>query len=221
MKIAAVGDVHSPKYLPILIRALREVKWDSVDIMVLTGDIIDKGKVEFCSPVINNIRKFFKGAILGVPGNEEYDSVKRQLYSTCKIIWLEDSYQIIDEVAVIGSRGSLDEPTSWQRRNIPNIREIYLTRLEKIRSMLMKNRNKKRVLVVHYPPRGETLEGERKTIWPMLSSSTLTRIIEEEQPEVVIHSHTHNSVKNYTLIGRTKVLNTALPATNRIMIIDV
>ncbi|HDI31952.1 MAG TPA: hypothetical protein ENF80_03950 [Thermofilum sp.] len=221
MKIAAVGDVHSPKYLPMLIKALKEVEWSSIDVMVLTGDIINKGKVEFCAPVINNIRKFFKGTILGVLGNEEYDSVRRQLYRMCKITWLEDSSQMIDEVVFIGSRGSLDEPTSWQRRNIPNIRELYLARLKKIQNMLAENKDKKRVLIVHYPPRGETLKGENKAIWPMLSSSLLTKIIEEEQPEVVIHSHTHNSVKNYALIGKTKVFNTALPATNRIIVVDV
>jgi len=221
LKIAALGDVHSPKYLPLLIRCLKEIDWETVNVTILAGDIINKGKVEFCGPVVNNIRRFFRGLILGVMGNEEYDSVKDKLRKTCSVVWLDDSSYELNGVVFIGSRGALDRPTTWQLRNVPNIGEIYASRLSRLQKLLSLNSNKKRVLIVHYAPYCETLEGERRSIWPSLSSTKLTEIIREEKPDIVIHAHAHNSIKSFTKIGVSRIYNVSLPATNRITVIEL
>ncbi|MCD6562444.1 MAG: metallophosphoesterase [Thermoproteales archaeon] len=227
MLIAAVSDIHAPKFISLLRKTLEKEKkkLKNIDIFILAGDIVNKGNIQGCKQVITLIKEYYEGPILGVRGNEEYDDRKEKLFSICnEITWLEDNYIILKnlDIVIVGSKGVLDKPTIWQRRNIPDILEQYKYKISKIESILRKfsQSNYFVILVTHYAPRCRTLTGEKYNTWPYLSSTKLTHLIKTYQPHLIIHGHAHLSIKFFDNIGRSKIYNVALPATKKLTIIN-
>src|SRR5207245_784063 len=63
-------------------------------------------------------------------------------------------------VRIIGSVGSLDRPTWWQRRNLPRVAEEYERRVKVLDGLLAGNGP--RILLTHYPPTYVTMGGEKE-----------------------------------------------------------
>lgn len=219
--IAALSDVHGPRYIGYLRASINLLRGS--ELVVLAGDIVDRGKPEHFKLVLSIIREVHSGPVISVFGNEEYDESKEQLKSVSgDVQWLDDSMVVVKvggvDVAFVGTRGALDKPTRWQERNIPNIREIYSKRVERIGELLREaaERADKVVLVTHYAPLGPTLEGEDPKIWSQMGSRALTRLILKSRVDVVIHGHAHNSVRTQAQLGSARVYNVALPATKSV-----
>lgn len=224
MAVYAVSDIHSPKYYSLFVSRLEEIKVEDAALFLLAGDIIERGKWHECLKVQNMIVRTFPNAkIIGVFGNEEYDEVHSKLRAECSYItWLDDEKITLQlgglKVTIIGSRGVLDKPTSWQEKNIPNIRQIYEERLRRIEELIKGGlaSNTPVILLTHYPPRCRTLKGEKPMFWSQMSSRKLSGIIEKYGIDLVVHGHLHNSEVHEDRIGRTRILNVALPATGKI-----
>ena len=226
IKVAAFSDVHGPEYTHYLSSALGELR--QADLLLMAGDIVHRGFTQHCRAVVDLARKVFEGTILAVFGNEEYDEREGELRALCPdVVWLKDEAANLEvkgvAISVVGTRGVLDEPTSWQRRNIPGIEELYEKRLRVIEDLLAKARRVSHyvVLLTHYPPICSTLEGEPARIWSQMGSRRLTQIIERLKPDVVVHGHAHKSVKLQARIGSSRVYNVALPAAKRVTTIEL
>ena len=223
--LAAVGDIHSPRYLDIFLRALGKVKLEP-DAVLLAGDIIDKGKWRECTRVLHPLTKKWHAPLVAVFGNEEYDDVKGHIRSLCgQARWLDDEYLSLDirgvEVGIIGTRGSLDRPTPWQSKHMPGIESVYRERVAKIRRLLLDSRRRDdiTVLLTHYPPRADTLRGEDERFWPQMSSRRMAEAVVEARIDAVIHGHLHRSTVVDASLDGVKVYNVALPATREIRVI--
>lgn len=215
--MAAFSDVHGPRYIGYLKASLSTLR--GAELLVLAGDIVDKGEPMHFKMVLDTIREAYNGTVVAIFGNEEYDEGKERLKSIDRsILWLDDEMVTLKvsgfDVAVIGTRGALDRPTRWQERNIPGIRDLYAKRLEKLDKLLKSAAEsaEKVVLVSHYAPIGPTLEGENPKIWSQMGSRMLTRIILKNRVDAVIHGHAHNSSRTQAQLGATRVYNVALPA---------
>lgn len=232
--IASVGDIHSPRYLHLFSASVNAVKMLSkkIDLIILTGDVVEKNSIDNLKPVITIVSKLNSDKhkdvpIIAVFGNEEYtgfEQLYKQKYSN--ILWLDDEYVTIRieeiDVCIAGSRGVLKKPTTWQRKNILNIDELYSSRLEKIKNMLKICRNHKlSILVTHYASTFLTLQGEPRHIYDFLGYPLIENIDSEIRPKIAIHGHAHNSTKVHTVIGSTEIYNVSLPATKRITLINV
>ncbi len=223
MEIVAVADVHSPKYLKDYEKALRNSKLSNVGLMFFVGDMIYKGKWFEFKNVINITRRFFKGKIIACFGNEEYDNIIPLLIKNFSdIIWLNDEAVTLDyngkKLFIVGTKGVLDRPTTWQRTHIPQIYSIYSNRLERIGKLIRegKRRGYLVILLTHYPPTYKTLIGEPKYAWAEMGSEKAEEIIKENKPDIVIHGHAHNSKKTFIQLNSTRIYNVALPAVHKI-----
>lgn len=224
--IAALSDVHGPRFLAYVRSSLDIFK--RADVVLLAGDIVDRGEVKHARMVVDLIRSVYKGEVVAVFGNEEYDDRKKELMQNCSDVkWLDDEVAHVElrgtTLAIVGTRGVLDEPTIWQEKHIPNIREVYEKRLQIILQHLReaKRNSDHAVLLTHYTPICRTLEGEDVTLWSRMGSLKLTRFITREKVEIVIHGHAHKSIKTHANLGATRVYNVALPATKQVTLIQV
>jgi len=225
-RVAAVGDVHGPRYIKLLNASLS--KLSNVSLLLLAGDMVDKGAAHHCKLVLSRIRSVYRGPIIGIFGNEEYDERKSEIARLCNDVeWLDDELEVVEvegcKVAVVGTRGVLDRPTRWQLRNIPGIRELYRSRLSAIESLLKQARLVAdcTILLTHYAPICRTLEGENERIWSQLGSRRLTRLILRLKPDIVVHGHAHNSRRPVVRLGDTVIYNVALPAVEEITVMAV
>ncbi len=228
MMIAATADIHSPKYLSLFIKSLKEIR-GKPDVFILAGDVVYKNKIEMLKPVIESIHRVLGDIkIIGVFGNEEYrDYEEEYIQKYPEITWLDDSYVVLEinglKTGFVGTRGALDKPTAWQIKNMPGIQEYYDSlpgKIEEIASIL-RQRVDKIVFISHYGVTYKNLRGEPRHVWPHLASSKFEKIIMKGLFDLVIHGHAHNAVIDKIVIRKTPVYNVSLPARKKIVMIEL
>ncbi|RLF22939.1 MAG: metallophosphoesterase [Thermoprotei archaeon] len=223
--IAATADIHSPKYLTDFIKALDRTPLSDCVAFIIAGDVVYKGNVGAASHVFSAIRRRYKGPLIVVFGNEDYEDLEdrfRKLYP--EVIWLSDEYHDLktnDQVIrIIGTRGVLDRPTRWQAKNIPDIEKRYSDRLMKLEDMLKRSPHPT-ILVSHYSVTYRTLSGEDRRIWPELGSRKVEVLISRYKPILAIHAHAHRSKVFSIDFNGVPIYNVSFAAFKRIFRIEV
>lgn len=220
IKMIAVSDVHAPRYFPLMSSSINSLLGFKPDLVLLGGDIVEKGNVGSFDIVRRFLRnKYGDVDIVSIFGNEEYFDRIGDFKTRYKdVIWLDDSYvELVKnglKICIYGSRGSLEKLTSWQSRNMPQLKEIYRRRLVNIKNELksLKNRCDITILLMHYSPTYQTLKGEPLNIYPYLGHRGFEKVIAEAKPDLVLHGHAHGSLKHEAYISGVPVFNIALPA---------
>ena len=229
VRILATADVHSPRFIAGFRESLQT--FQRPDMFLLAGDMISRGQVGEYLNVLDCIEHVFGRdlPIIACFGNEEYSEVRKQLVTAVddRMIFLDEKSMTleIDEVTVgiVGTQGSLDKATSWQKRNIPSWRGVFERRARRAASLLRKFRESvdKTILLMHYSPCLETCEGEDERAFSWLGSRKFYRVVLEQQPDLVIHGHVHNSIRHTAQLGPTLIYNVAFPAVGSITEIDL
>ncbi|MFX1559682.1 MAG: metallophosphoesterase [Promethearchaeota archaeon] len=229
VKILAVADVHSPRFLDEFAQALAQ--HEQPDVFLLAGDMINRGNSEEYAKVLDIIEKVLGTdfPVVGCFGNEEYNEVRKEILSIVgdRMVFLDEKSTIIEskylKVGIVGTQGSLDKATSWQRRNMPSVKGVFKRRAKRAASLLKKIKDKvdRRILLMHYSPCLETCEGEDNKAFSWLGSRKFYRVVVEHQPDIVIHGHVHNATRHEVKIGYTLVRNVALPAVGSITELNV
>jgi Icc-related predicted phosphoesterase len=141
------------------------------------------------------------------------------------VTWLEDSSLHLDvgglKVGLVGSQGSLDRPTFWQRTRMKGIWRTYRQRVRLIDSLIHDLRADVKIVFTHYAPTYQTLLGEKERIWPEMGCRLFEEVIRRRQPDYWLHGHTHLGSKLEVEVGRTRVLNVSLPARRKITVITI
>ena len=220
IEIMAVSDVHSPRFLPLLISSVKSMLNYKPDLVLMGGDMIDKGDVGSMKPLRDFLYSRFPGApLISVFGNEEYVEKIQVLRSIYKdIVWLDDEVWegSVNGVGlcIYGTRGSLERLTSWQRRNLPQLAEIFEKRVRNTLETLTRLRGGCDVLILlmHYAPTTKTLKGEPESAYPYLCHRGYESVILSAKPDLVIHGHAHASVIHQSEVGGVPVFNVAIPA---------
>ena len=225
--VIAVSDVHSPRYLLDFTAALARHASDcaKVDAIVFAGDMVEKGKVEALKPILDAVRARCPGKpVIAVFGNEEYiGTEEKYLKLYPEVTWLNDSYTVVEGVAIYGTRGSLDRLTTWQRRNMPWLARVYSERARKLEEEVkrLKREYDRVIVVMHYAPTYATLVGEPPRIWPELGSKRMEEAVRRARPSLVIHGHAHRSQRLEVVIDGVRVVNVAFPARRDLTLIKV
>ncbi len=224
VKMLAVADVHCPRFLPEFKQALETCS--TPDIFLFAGDMINRGKASEYITVLETVEKALGTGfpIIACFGNEEYNEVRKEILSLVgdRILFLDEKSTIWDDgprkIGIVGTQGSLDKATNWQRRNIPSIKGIFERRAKRAASLLKKLEKKvdKTILLMHYSPCLETCEGEDDTAFSWLGSRKFYRVVRDYAPDLVIHGHVHNATTHKAMIGTTLVHNVSLPAVGSI-----
>ncbi|MCX8189199.1 MAG: metallophosphoesterase [Nitrososphaeria archaeon] len=224
MKVAAAADIHAPLYLKIFEEKLDRLfpLKDKVSLFLLAGDIVDGGKFEYLDKV-NVILDKVDVPIFGCFGNNEYEDREqfvREKLSNVK--FLNDEHVILDldsyKIDIVGSRGVLDEPTFWQKKNVLGIEEIYRNRISKLKTISKECTGDIKILLLHYPPTLKILKGENPRFLKQMGSNRLEDLIIEFN--VVIVGHAHRGLPYVEVYG-TPVYNVSLPLINDISIINI
>ncbi len=206
MRIAAVGDVHGHENLKGFVSDLDRL--GPVDLFLLAGDTTEKNDIHAFGMVVRAIRERMSAPIWAVFGNNEYandhPTYIERFAEPFGIRFLEDEaarHAAGDgTVRVVGSTGSLDRPTWWQRKNLPRIAEEYRRRIEVLDGLLAGD--EPRILLTHYPPTYVTMGGEKEEWRPELGCKAMEPILLRRRPNLVIHGHIHKGVPEGALRPR-------------------
>ncbi len=191
---------------------------------MIAGDVLRPGDVSDYSLVIAMIRERVQCSALAVFGNTEFQEDRPAIRSqNPSVVFLDDEAATLDiqgrHTLVVGSTGSLERPTSWQKRNIPHISDVYKARVETI-AKLLEQAAEVKILLTHYASTYNTLEGETRSSFPWLGTRRLEPIIVQRKTSVVVHAHAHGGKATASLDG-VPVHNVSLPLNERIVTFEL
>jgi len=96
----------------------------------------------------------------------------------------------------------------------PLLREVYAEGMREVEALDAGLReialSPLRIVLLHYSPATDTLEGERRDIWAFLGSDRLAVPIREHAPDLVLHGHAHAGTFAGH-IGEVPVHNVSVP----------
>ncbi len=198
MRVAAVGDVHGHENLARVTADLDRL--GPVDLFLLAGDTTDRNDIDAFGAVVRTIRARVTAPIWAVFGNNEYagdhPTYVARFADAFGMRFLQDEAAIFESpagrVRIIGSVGSLDRPTWWQRRNLPRVADEYERRVKVLDGLLAGDGT--RILLTHYPPTYVTMGGEKEEWRPELGSKALESVLLRRRPTLVIHGHIHKGI---------------------------
>lgn len=220
MLFGAMGDAHGGRHLRQ--EGLNEQLAD-LDLLLLAGDITDANDLGAYGKVLNIIRKRSAFPIVAVFGNDEYEQDRAHYRDVYDITFLDDERVDLDiagvKVRIVGTTGSLDRPTWWQKNNVPRIWEKYLERVEKVSSLLERDGRDLLILLSHYAPTYQTLKGEKKRAFPEMGSRAMEAVLLEKAPDLAIHAHAHGGTPSAVVSKEQRTLDdlgkrTAVPVWN-------
>lgn len=223
VRVAAVGDVHSPeKPRAEMIEAFAEVG-DEADLLLLCGDLTRRGKVEQARTLIEELSGVSVPAF-AVLGNHDFHNGRQD---TIADVLRDGGVTMLDgesasatvggtSVSVAGTKGFCG---GFGIRALPDfgepiMREMYALMMEegvKLERALRLATGEVKIAMTHYSPIAGTLQGEDQQIWPFLGSSRLAEAIDAGGAAVAFHGHSHYGVRRGTTSGGVPVHNVSMP----------
>ena len=211
INIAAVADVHSPRFLNEFRTALTKCK--QPDLFLFAGDMINRGKADEYSKVLDTVESELGSGfpVLACFGNEEPKDCHIEIYQSTR-----DRVTILEEneftLKVSGTRISVVGMSAVNTHSLTvnEMRATFEERAHLLEGLLQassKNADSV-ILLMHFSPLNE-VESTEFSWW-------ISKAIERNPPSHIIHGHVHDSTRNDVKIGSTIIRNVALPATGSI-----
>lgn len=218
MRIAATADIHfSPQSYDRIREPLSRVR-DEADVLVIAGDLTNYGKPEEMHSLLNALVRL-RIPIVAVLGNHDYESCQEQelmrLMTAEGIKVLDGSSYERDGVGFAGAKGFIGGfgrgvLTAFGEKEIKAFVQASIDETMKLERALSMLRTPKIVIVTHYAPIAETVNGEPMEIWPYLGSSRLSEVIDRHGAVLALHGHAHHGKLDGKTTAGVPVHNVAL-----------
>jgi Icc-related predicted phosphoesterase len=212
VKIAAIADVHSPKFLNEFRTALS--KCTQPDLFLFAGDMINRGKADEYVNVLATVDSQLGSdfPILACFGNEDPIDIRDELHLMTKdrLTFLDEKSTTLtlsgSRIAIVGMSAVSTELLKVQSNTAAEIQTIFEARALQLLRLLQDASSSSDyvILLMHFSPLLETN--------PTEFSWWVSRALEAFPPDLIIHGHIHNSTRNKVEIGATIIRNVALPA---------
>jgi Icc-related predicted phosphoesterase len=220
LRLAAVGDLHYTKGSVGTLQTLFTEIAGGADVLLLCGDIVDYGLPEEARLLAKELMTLVKIPVIAVLGNHEYESGKhnevQDILTDAGVILLDgDAREVcgVGFAGVKGFAGGFGERALQAWGEEPTKRFVHeaVNETLKLESALARLRTMQRIVLLHYAPLQDTVEGEPNEIFAFLGSSRLEEPLNRYPVTAVFHGHAHRGRPE----GRTKagvpVYNVAMP----------
>jgi len=216
IKVAAVADVHSPRFLNEFKTAL--TRCETPNLFLFAGDMINRGKIDEYPKVLDILDSQLGSdfPVVACFGNEEPLSCQDELrlMTQNRVTFLDEKAVTFNlsgsEISIVGISTTYGPPNESQSDTVAEIRVSFEERTERL-SRLLQDVSETAdcvVLLMHFNPLSETNSS--------VFSWWVSRAIKKNPPGHIIHGHVHDSISNDVKIGSTIIRNVALPATSLI-----
>jgi Icc-related predicted phosphoesterase len=136
------------------------------------------------------------------------------------VIVLDRATHVLDlcesQLGIVGCKGFVG---GFAGSHIPDfgeplLREVYAESIREVEALDAGLREIAlcpfRIVLLHYAPTTQTLEGERLDIWAFLGTDRLAPPILEHNPDLVLHGHAHAGTFQGA-VGEVPVYNVSVP----------
>jgi Icc-related predicted phosphoesterase len=200
LRVAAVGDLHvGDARRPPLKELFGEIS-KAADVLALCGDLTNTGSVKEAEALAADLSAA-SIPVVGVLGNHDYecDCAEKvgEILAGAGLTLLEGHTTEIGGVSFIGTKGFAG---GYGRYMLASFGEAATKAFvgESVREALalenaLRNAKSDRALVIlHYAPIAETVQGEPPEIFCFLGSSRLAETIDRFPATAIVHGHAHH-----------------------------
>jgi len=224
MRLAALGDLHIGENAERPYRELFSRISQVADALALCGDLTNFGKTPEAEILAEDLQALTI-PVVGVLGNHDYEcgqpqEVARILHQAGVKLLDGEAYEV-EGVGFAGAKGFI----GGYGRNMlspfgePAIKAFVQASVDenlKLESSLRMLKTERTVVVLHYSPIAETLEGEPPEIFPFLGSARMGETIDRfDGVKLVLHGHAHSGAYQGHTPRGTPVYNVARPLLTR------
>jgi Icc-related predicted phosphoesterase len=219
VRVAAVGDLHCTRQNAASFQPLFRHAHDHADVLVLCGDLTHLGLAEEAQALTRELTSL-RIPVVAVLGNHDCHSGQqeqlRRILGDAGVTMLDGESTEIRGIGFAGVKGfvggfgrRLLEP--WGEDIIKLIVRESVEEALKLESALARLRTKNTIVVLHYAPIPDTVEGEPEQIFPFLGSGRLEEPINRYAVTAVFHGHAHHGRPEGKTGNGTPVYNVSLP----------
>ncbi|MFI6499032.1 metallophosphoesterase [Nonomuraea typhae] len=239
LRIAAVGDIHLGEDVRGRYRQRLAGIEERADVLLLAGDLTRHGTLEEGRLVAEEFRGL-PIPVVAVLGNHDYHSdlqneIADELRESGMRV-LDDDGTVLDcgpagpggqarlngqaRLGVVGGKGfgggfAGKSASEFGEREIKNF-VAHTRRIAESWQRALKEIEADRCVVLsHYSPIKETLEGEPPEIYPFLGSYLLAEAVDAVGADLILHGHAHKGTEKGMTPGGIRVRNVALPVLGR------
>jgi Icc-related predicted phosphoesterase len=223
LRIAATGDIHCRDSNRDAIVSSFAALGDDVDLVLVAGDLTSHGRLDeaeiLCAAAAET-----EAPVYAVLGNHDWHAGEAEAIlerlEAGGVHMLDRSAAVCEaggvEVGIVGVKGFVGgfAPRHLPDFGEPSLRAVYAESTAEVEALDEGLREVAtcplRIVLLHYSPAEETLEGEPREIWVFLGSDRLAAPILEHGPDLVLHGHAHAGSPDGT-IGETPVHNVSQP----------
>jgi Icc-related predicted phosphoesterase len=223
IRVAAIADLHCSKTSQGAFQSLFARVSESADVVLIAGDLTDYGLPEEATVLAKELTALRIPAA-AVLGNHDVESGKaaevRQILVDAGLVVLDGETCELRGVGIAGVKGfgggfGCRALGPWGETIIKQFVHEAVDEALKLEAALARLRTKQLVVLLHYAPIQETVEGEPREIYPFLGSSRLEDPIRRYPVSFVLHGHAHRG----QLEGKTQtgvpVYNVSMPLLTR------
>ncbi|MFG1945180.1 metallophosphoesterase [Nonomuraea sp. NPDC048826] len=227
LRIAAVGDIHLGEDVRGQYRKSLDGIEERADVLMVAGDLTRHGTLAEGRVVADELRDL-PIPVVAVLGNHDYHSdLQHEIAGELRdagVIVLHDDGVVIEcsgaRLGVVGGKGfgggfAGKCASEFGERETKNF--VRHTRLiaESWQRALKEMDADRKVVLSHYSPIKETLEGEPLEIYPFLGSYLLAEAVDTVGADLILHGHAHKGTEKGMTSGGIRVRNVALPVLGR------
>ena len=224
VRIAALGDLHCTRSSAGKFQALFTQISESADLVLLAGDLTDTGQPDEARILARELSALRIPGV-AVLGNHDFECGHQQevsqILTDTGLNVLDGEACEINGIGIAGVKGfcggfGTAALGPWGEPTVKQFVHEAVNEALKLEASLARLRSKRQVVLLHYSPIRETVEGEPLEIYPFVGSSRLEEPITRFPVSIVVHGHAHRGRHE----GRTKnnvpVYNVSLPLLNRV-----
>jgi len=229
VRIAALGDLHCTTRSTGTLQGLLNHVAERADVLALCGDLTDYGLPEEARILAHELSGL-PIPVVAVLGNHDHESDASEevvrILAKAGVRVLQGESCVIEDVGFAGTKGfgggfGRRMLGRWGEDAIKHFVQEALDEELKLESALARLRTDRRVVLLHYSPVRDTVEGEPLELYPYLGCSRLEEPLNRYRVDVVFHGHSHyGSLEGRTTAG-APVYNVALPLMRRRMRADL
>ena len=217
LRIAALADLHVGETERHPFRELFAEIAQNADVLALCGDLTNLGAVKEAEILAEDLAGCAIPKV-GVLGNHDYEcgceEKIREALQQAGLCLLEGQATEVEGVSFVGAKGFAG---GFGRHLLGSFGEAATKAFvsEGVQEALrlenaMRSAKSHRVLVVlHYAPIAETVQGEPQEIYPFLGSSRLAETIDRFPVNAIVHGHAHHGAFEGRTPGGIPVFNAA------------
>jgi uncharacterized protein len=227
VRVAAAGDVHChPDNREQIAEAVAGLD-GSADVLLLAGDLTTHGEPDQAR-VLADACRGRPFPIFAVLGNHDWHAERSEEVTAelldAGIVVLEREHAVCHlpagDIGIVGLKGFVGGFDGHRLPDFgePSLRALYTETARDVEALDEGLRAiahcPVRVVLLHYAPIAETLEGEPPEIWNMLGTDRLAAPLVEHQPQLVLHGHAHAG-RFAGSLGHVPVHNVSVPVMGR------